>query len=210
MGYAAATGGALDAQACLLGTTLYVWQMPHFFALSYMHRIDYSRGGFQMLSCLDPDKAATLIVRYTWYLTALPFISTAAGMTSSMFALEGIVLNAYAMNIAQRFRNEQTNAHARKVFLTSLWYLPCWLMLYLLHSKVWDEDEVDDPVVRYLHGTIHSIRNKGRDLCPHEYAAAEKGDDGCPVTLTKQATQKIAHHTQQGPSAILNEADVRR
>jgi protoheme IX farnesyltransferase len=175
--------------------------MPHFFALSYMHRIDYARGGFQMLSCVDPDKAAKLIVRYTWYLSALPLMSTAAGMTSSMFALEGIVLNAYALKIAQRFRNEQTNSNARKVFLTSLWYLPCWLMLYLLHSKVWDEDEMDDPVVRYLHDTVHAVRSKGRNLCPHEYAAAEKGDEACPVTITKQTTQKIAQHSQQEASA---------
>ncbi|GAX12554.1 protoheme IX farnesyltransferase [Fistulifera solaris] len=201
IGYSAATGGALDAQAILLGTTLYVWQMPHFFALSYMHRIDYARGGFQMLSCVDPDRAAKLIVRYTWYLATLPFISTAAGMTSNMFALEGIVLNAYAMKIARRFCNEQTNSNARKVFLTSLWYLPCWLMLYLLHSKVWDEDEMNDPVVRYLHDTVHAVRNKGRNLCPHEYAAAEKGDEACPVAITRQATQKIAQHSQQEASA---------
>lgn len=164
-----------------------------------------------MLPCIDPDKAAKLIVRYTWYLTSLPFISTAMGMTSSMFALEGIVLNGYAMKIAQQFRNEQTNSNARKVFLTSLWYLPCWLMLYLLHSKVWDEDEVDDPIVRYLRGTVHAVRNKGRDLCPHEQAAAEKGDDACPVTVTKRETQKVVLQTsQQGSQVVLNELEGQR
>lgn len=207
MGYSAATGGILDAQAFLLGTTLYVWQMPHFFALSYMHRIDYSRGGFQMLPCIDPDKAAKLIVRYTWYLTFLPFLSTAMGMTNSMFALEGIVLNAYAMKIAQQFRNEQTNGNARKVFLTSLWYLPCWLMLYLLHSKVWDSDKVDDPIVQYLRDTVHAVRSKGRDLCPHEHAAAEKGNEACPVTVTKRETQSVVHQAAQRTNIMLNNVE---
>ncbi len=50
MGYTAATNGAglFDIEAFLLGSTLFLWQFPHFFALSWMHRVDYARGGFQV------------------------------------------------------------------------------------------------------------------------------------------------------------------
>lgn len=50
MGYTAATNGngLFDVEAALLGGTLFLWQFPHFFALSWMHRIDYARGGFQV------------------------------------------------------------------------------------------------------------------------------------------------------------------
>ena len=52
MGYTAATNGSglFDIEAALLGGTLFLWQFPHFFALSWMHRVDYARGGFQV-SC---------------------------------------------------------------------------------------------------------------------------------------------------------------
>ena len=50
MGYTAATNGngLFDFEAALLGGTLFLWQFPHFFALSWMHRVDYARGGFQV------------------------------------------------------------------------------------------------------------------------------------------------------------------
>ena len=69
MGWTAATGGRLcNVEALLLGGALYLWQMPHFFALSYMHRVDYARGGFAMVPCLESDgeRTANIIVRYAW------------------------------------------------------------------------------------------------------------------------------------------------
>jgi protoheme IX farnesyltransferase len=198
MGWTAATGGSLlDVEALLLGSTLFIWQMPHFFALSYMHRIDYQRGGFAMVPCLEQDgeKTANLITRYTWYMSTLPFVATFADVTNSMFALEGIALNSYALYVAYKFHGDRTNANARKVFLTSLWYLPTFMMLFLLHSKVWDEDkEKDDIVSKFLSDHIHWARNKGRELCIHETATAETPQDDkvkvlCPVTIGSRASR---------------------
>jgi heme o synthase len=196
MGWSAATGGSIcDPEAILLGLTLYLWQMPHFFALSFMHRVDYKRGGFQMVPCLEEDgrETASLIVRYAWYLSTVPFISTAVGVTSSMFALEGIALNAYALSVAHKFQRDRTNGNARKVFLTSLWYLPCLLMLFLLHSKVWDDEkEKDDAIARYLADYIHVVRNKGRELCLHEAAVSKtvEGEKACPVAIGSKKSRE--------------------
>ena len=101
MGWTAATGGSiLDLDAMILGTTLYLWQMPHFFALSYMHRIDYKRGGFAMLPVLESDgeKTSQVILRYAAYLSTVPVVATLTGVTSSMFALEGLALNLFDQN----------------------------------------------------------------------------------------------------------------
>ena len=201
MGWTAATGGSmLDIDAILLGSTLYLWQMPHFFALSYMHRVDYKRGGFAMVPVLEEDgeKTAQLILRYAGYLSTLPFIATLTGATSSMFALEGMVLNAYALHVANRFHKDRTNANARKIFLTSLWYLPSYLVLFLLHSKVWDEDHDRDVLRDALSDVIHQVREQGKQMCIHEQAVAKNhqssdddsehstNDSGCPVTLAKR------------------------
>ena len=196
MGWTAATGGSLfDIEPLLLGSTLFIWQMPHFFALSYMHRIDYKRGGFQMVPCLEEDgeKTAGLVTRYTWYLSTIPFIATLTDVTSSMFALEGIALNSYALYVAYKFSGNRTNANARKVFLTSLWYLPTFMVLFLLHSKVWDEEkEEDDFVSKYLADSIHWARSRGRELCVHETAAAKapSAKDNCPLTMGSRATRE--------------------
>jgi protoheme IX farnesyltransferase len=134
------------AEPAFLGTTLFLWQFPHFFALNWMYREDYKRGGFAMVSSNDPDgsRTASLITRYTFYLSSLPVLSSVMEVTSPMFAVEGVVLNAYALHVARRFDKERSNANARKVFLTSLWYLPCLLTLFLFHSRKWHEKENDD------------------------------------------------------------------
>jgi protoheme IX farnesyltransferase len=197
MGWTAATGGSfLDLDAMILGTTLYLWQMPHFFALSFMHRIDYKRGGFEMLPVLenDGDRTSQVVLRYAAYLSLVPFVATYMDVTSSMFALEGVALNAYALHVAYKFRQERTNANARKVFLTSLWYLPSWLVLFLLHSKVWDEEHDQDVLRDAISETVHKIRDQGRQICIHEHAMAKNtsvGEPNCPVTISRKATAAV-------------------
>jgi len=198
MGWTAATGGSLmHMEPLLLGSTLFIWQMPHFFALSYMHRVDYARGGFAMVPCLEEDgeKTAGLVTRYTWYLSTIPFIATLTNVTSSMFALEGMALNSYALYVAYKFSGNRTNANARKVFLTSLWYLPTFMVLFLLHSKIWDEEtEEDDFVTKYLADAVHWTRSRGRELCVHETAAAKapqnSAKEKCPLTVGSRATRQ--------------------
>jgi protoheme IX farnesyltransferase len=196
MGWSAATGGSmLDVEALLLGGTLYYWQLPHFMALSYMHRIDYARGGFEMVPVNEEngEETSKIIVRNTWLLSTMPVLATLTNVTSSMFALEGLLLNGYALHVAYQFQQDRTNAKARKVFLTSLWYLPTFLMLFLLHAKTWDEKESEDNVLReYISTYVHIIREKGRELCLHE-TALEKSvsmERSCPIVIAKITSNK--------------------
>lgn len=198
MGWTAAGGSVTDIEALLLGSTLFLWQFPHFFALSWMHRIDYGRGGFQMVPVNDletGDRTAKLITRYTWYLSSIPFLSTMADVTSSMFAVEGVALNAYALHVAYKFDQDRTNANARKVFLTSLWYLPCLMTLFILHSKTWKEEDTqeygDDTLRSLLKQKINFITQTGKELCVHEAVTGaassnqENNADRCPIVLGK-------------------------
>ena len=226
MGWSAATGGSLmDMEALLLGSTLYLWQMPHFFALSYMYREDYARGGFAMVPVLEEngDRTAQLITRYAAYLSTIPFVATLSGVTSSMFALEGIALNAYALHAAHKFSRDRTNANARKIFLTSLWYLPCFMMLFLLHSKVWDEEEDEltekDAVREWISSRVHSIREAGRQVCIHEKAIIHNSNDkhmdeeankqACPVTVGTQKAQVLKRRaTEAAAVAVATASDA--
>ncbi|KAL3937395.1 MAG: hypothetical protein SGARI_002137 [Bacillariaceae sp.] len=203
MGWTAATGGSLlDLDAMILGTTLYMWQMPHFFALSYMYRADYKRGGFAMLPVLESDgeRTSEVMLRYAAYLSAIPIVASCAGVTSSMFALEGIALNSYALYVANKFRQERTNANARKVFLTSLWYLPCWLTLFLLHSKVWDEEHDRDYLRDTLSDVVHSVREEGRKICIHEHVIVKNpssSEAACPVVVKQKGSAELQSKAEQ-------------
>jgi heme o synthase len=207
MGYAAAVATSADStllpmlsSLCLdpisvnLAALLYFWQLPHFMALSYMYRTDYARGGFAMLPCLDEVAAANVMVRYSYYTATVPLLASLTGVTSTMFALEGLVLNGYAIAVAHQFRHERTNQNARKVFLTSLWYLPCTLMLFLLHSKTWDENYNKEREgssaggvvwMQQLTDHVQAIRRRGRELCLHETMAHDKATS-CPIVVAEQ------------------------
>lgn len=148
------------------------------------------------------DETSRLITRYTWYLSSIPVLATLTDVTSSMFCYEGIVLNAYALHVAYKFKHDRTNANARKIFLTSLWYLPCLLMLFLLHSKTWDDvDEAkeENPLRGHISSCIHAIRDAGRQLCLHETAVAQTqdGERACPVALGQKATNQVAENASQ-------------
>lgn len=108
-----------------------------------------------------------------------------------MFAVDaGILLNGYALYVASKFNYERSNANARKVFLTSLWYLPCVMMLFLLHSRRWHEEIDDDDTLKLINENgkkevvgvsllvkmqklMHDIQSKGRELCMHEAIASK-------------------------------------
>jgi len=210
MGWTAATGGSLfDLEAAMLGTTLFLWQFPHFFALAWMHRVDYDRGGFQMVPVNDPDgdRTAGLINRYTWYLSAVPLASSVLGVTSSMFAVEGVALNAYALYVARNFDRDRSNANARKVFLTSLWYLPCLMTLFILHSRRWRNDEEvreSDDFLAYLKANANKVRSIGREHCIHEVVVGKDNtglESKCPISLAKFKTKEV---TIKGVTAAVN------
>lgn len=50
IGWVAAGGSLTDAGAIILFGILFLWQMPHFWALALRYRADYASGGFPMVS----------------------------------------------------------------------------------------------------------------------------------------------------------------
>ena len=84
-------------------------------------------------------------------------VATLTGVTSIMFAIEGFVLNGYALYFTRNFDKDISNGNAQIIFLTTLWYSFFWMVLILLYSKNWNENigsnefmKIDDDVVFYL------------------------------------------------------------
>jgi protoheme IX farnesyltransferase len=147
MGWAASSGGAIfTAEPMALASILFLWQFPHFFALSWLYREDYKKGGFMMVPCNDEtgERTAKLISSYSNYLAVLPPLTSMAGLTSYMFAFEGTVLNIYLIYLARKFQNDKSNGNARRIFLYSLPYLPLLLAGYVFHSRTWNKNEIEN------------------------------------------------------------------
>jgi protoheme IX farnesyltransferase len=132
IGWAAASGH-LPGRAWLLAGILFVWQIPHFFALAWMHRADYERGGFRMLPVVERDGALTfrVLLLFTLVLLPLGLCVTLAGLAGPIFAVGSFVLGGGWLALAVRLYQQRSTTSARRVFWASLLYLPLLLGLML-------------------------------------------------------------------------------
>ena len=123
----------LDALAWALFAILFVWQMPHFFALALMYRDDYAAGGFRMLPLIDHGIARTRrqILGFSLLLVPVsltPLLVDAGGWAYGIIAaLLGVVFVRYA-----RPASRGTPGSERKLFLWSIVYLPLLLGALML------------------------------------------------------------------------------
>lgn len=132
IGYAAAHG-SLTVEAWLLFAILYFWQMPHFYAIAWMYREDYARGGYRMLSVTDPSGLG--ISRQSLLYMALLLVAT---LLPAVFAGWPVIYLCGAGSIGfwlgvfvVRFATERSHANARAVLLASIAYLPILVLLLL-------------------------------------------------------------------------------
>ncbi|XP_028263727.1 protoheme IX farnesyltransferase, mitochondrial [Parambassis ranga] len=134
MGWTAATG-CLEPGALLLGGFLYSWQFPHFNALSWNLKEDYSRGGYRMMSVTHPALCRRVALRHSLGLIALSTLAPALDLTTWTFPIISLPINLYISYLAFRFYRKGDRNNARKLFFCSLWHLPMLLLLMLTCKK---------------------------------------------------------------------------
>ncbi len=128
IGWAAARG-TLNAGAWMLFAILFFWQLPHFFAIAWMYRDDYARAGFQMISSDDPTgaRSASQSVFFCMILFVVAGLPAFIRMATVFYLLAAWILGGIFIAMAMRFLKTRTRDDARRLFLTSIIYLPLLL-----------------------------------------------------------------------------------
>jgi heme o synthase len=128
IGWAAARG-TLNAGAWILFAILFVWQLPHFFAIAWMYRDDYARAGFQMISSEDPtgERSASQSVFFCMILFVVAGLPAFIRMATVFYFLAELILGGIFIAVAMRFLKTRTRTDARRLFITSIVYLPLLL-----------------------------------------------------------------------------------
>ena len=132
-GYTAATG-ALGLPGLALFAILFVWQLPHFFALGWRHRADYARAGVRILPVIDPSGLRTARQTLLWTAVLLPIsiLPSLVGTAGFAYAFGAFVLTLLFLRSSLRFARERTDGRARSLFLASIGWLPAILILLVL------------------------------------------------------------------------------
>jgi protoheme IX farnesyltransferase len=136
MGWTAATNH-LGLGGWIAFGILFLWQLPHFMAISWMYRDDYARGGFAMLSVRDQDGAAVArqAIYYTLALLPLSVAPSLLGMTGMIYLVGAIAAGAALLAAAIRFFFDRDVRNARRLFMISNLYLLTVMLLLVVNAR---------------------------------------------------------------------------
>jgi protoheme IX farnesyltransferase len=130
IGWTAAHGIALGGISLFL--IVFLWQIPHFMAISWLYRDDYAAAGFPMLPVTDPTgkRAGQQAVGYAAALLPVSLMPTLVGLSGLWYGGIAAVLSFALLVVAVRFGNARTDGAARRLFYGSLIYLPLiWIVM---------------------------------------------------------------------------------
>ena len=125
IGWTAARGAA-TVEAWVLFGIVFLWQLPHFHALSWLYRNDFGRAGLPLLAVLDatgrqPARQALLCAALLLPMSCAPAL---VGLGGPLYLAAAALLGTAFIAAAGRFALRRSTARARALFLGSLAYLP--------------------------------------------------------------------------------------
>jgi protoheme IX farnesyltransferase len=126
-----AARGHLSLEAWVLFAILFLWQFPHFLAIAWMYREDYSRAGILMLPVVEPEGRITAqqIVVYTVMLLPVSLLPTALGLSGKVYLYGAIILGLLFLYSSVRAAFSKSRQQARRLLLASVLYLPLLFIL---------------------------------------------------------------------------------
>jgi protoheme IX farnesyltransferase len=135
IGWTAATG-TLSIEGWVLFAILFLWQFPHFLAIAWMYREDYSRAGILMLPVVEPDGRVTAqqIVLYTLMLIPVSLLPTVLGISGKFYFFGAIVLGLLFLYSSIRAAFSMSRQQAKQLLLASVLYLPLLFILMVVNK----------------------------------------------------------------------------
>lgn len=119
--------GRIGAGGWLLFFILFLWQHVHFYAIAWIYREDYRRGGFPMLPVVDSDGEHTVsqMISAAVALLVLPGFGALLGLAGPLFAWGSLATGGALLAAVFGFWGLRSRESARWVLLASIFYLPC-------------------------------------------------------------------------------------
>ncbi len=135
MGWVAARN-SLNREAWVIFLILFLWQLPHFFAIAWVYRLDYKEAGFRMLTVSDEDgKSTALYVGISSLaLFAASLLPTLTGLTGGLYLSAALVAGFLFLGVALYVASHRM-AYAKEFVVVSILYLAV-LNIFLLFDKI--------------------------------------------------------------------------
>jgi heme o synthase len=129
MGWTGATG-TIDPTAVALFGILFLWQMPHFFSISWIYTEDYLRGGFVVHR--SGESTGRQIVLFCCALIPVSLLPSLFGVTGTIYIVGAMVLGFMYLGYGFALSLFRSNTYARRLLRMSFLYLPALMALMML------------------------------------------------------------------------------
>jgi protoheme IX farnesyltransferase len=135
IGWAAARG-TLNIEAWFLFAMLFLWQFPHFDAISWVYREDYKRAGIRMLPTVDPEGTRTFreILMTAALLVPVSLLPAVTGLAGARYFFGAVVLGLMLVEVCLWAAASKTNIRAKWLMHATVLHLPVLLGL-LIYDK---------------------------------------------------------------------------
>ncbi len=142
-----AARGLIEWPAVALFAILFVWQFPHFMAIGWLYRGDYSRAGIRLTATGEnpADAARATSLQALFFVLLMIPVSlwpTALHITGLPYALVALLLDAYYLWATLRFArimrapgSAENRKLARGLLKVSVIYLPLLLLAMILNAQ---------------------------------------------------------------------------
>jgi protoheme IX farnesyltransferase len=124
----------LGLEAWILSGVLFLWQFPHFMAIAWMYREDYSRAGYLVLPQGEQCERA---MSWQALLAAVALIPvsltpTVFGGAGSFYFVGASILSSGLFYYSACLAFQRSNAAARRLLIASIMHLPLLFFLMML------------------------------------------------------------------------------
>jgi heme o synthase len=125
IGYVAGRG-TLGAPGLILFGILFLWQIPHFIAIGWLYREDYSRASLPILTVVDSngELSSKQAILFSLALLPLSLVPTLWGMAGESYFVGALLLGLLFLFCSFFLAIRKTRFAARTLFIASLVYLP--------------------------------------------------------------------------------------
>ncbi len=137
IGWAGATG-SLSLAAWLMFGLMFLWQMPHFLAIAWIYRDDYSRAGFDIVSVGDGDgrRTSRQAFFYSLALLAVSVLPWLFGVANLAYFAGALLSGGALLWLSGEFARTRTMQSAKRLFMMSNLYLIVMMALLLAGSTI--------------------------------------------------------------------------
>ena len=128
-----AASGKLELGAWIIFLILFVWQHPHFYAIAWMYKEDYARGGFKMLPVVHPDGRSTFnqIIGFSIILIPISLLPVLSGMAGALYGWGMGILGIGMLAMGIQLARTKSVQDAKALLKASVIYLPLFFALIL-------------------------------------------------------------------------------